>query len=1116
MEGIDVSKYTHSPVHRAVASRDHATLRSILSSLPKPRDPSEIQSESDSLSEEATSDAISSVIDRRDVPRRDTPLHLAVKLCDATSAEMLMVAGADWTLQNEDGWNALQEAVCSRQESIAMIIVRHYQPLAWAKWCRRLPRLVATMRKMKDFYLEMSFHFESSVVPFVSKVAPSDTYKVWKVGSNLRADMTMAGFDGFKIQRSDQSILFLGDGSEDGKVPRGSLYMVNHKDKEVMNALDGASSVASDEDVKKEVAAMCRSNIFRPGIDVTQAVLNPQTNWRRQEKSEMVGPWRAKVYEMNNVVVSIKSRKVPGSSGDKENGGGGGDDELCDVLTDEEQKQLEAALKLDLPEFPNVDSENGFVEAPCVDSSPSHKKQEKKGWLGGWRKKEATMIKQEKEIKYAPPRSSLCVNEKVSNLLGDTNQIKPGRHSVDNDHIRKPRVSSKSHQESEYKKGLRPVLWLSTNFPLQTEELLPLLDILANKVKAIRRLRELLTTKLPAGTFPVKVAIPVVPTIKVLVTFTKFEEVDPADEFKTPPSSPTATCGYESPADFTNNASSSSWFRRARSNKDGSSRKSQTMQDPFAIPAGYTWGSRVEPVYSNLSIYVIKAANTMNRVLARQLRTNLCGSKHIFQRACSTHVTRKVSSTAGSNETNANSTGDSPQHDIAIVGGGMVGIALAASLASKPLTKHLNVAIIDNNPLLGRKNIIEKGHLPDPRVSTVTPATISFLKDIGAWKYIEEQRHAYFDKMQVWDYTGLGYTRYNAKDVDQDILGCVVENKVLQSSQLSCVQESDLQKTIYPARLNAMGMLPSSSLTGLGEVPSTADLFMRGRLAKLELSDGNNVYAKLVVGADGSKSRVRELAGIKTTGWNYSQNAIICTVEHTVENFTAWQRFLPNGPIALLPVGDKFSNIVWTMDPTEASDRKSMSEDDFIKAVNDALDYGYGPHPETTSSGGSSLSWLTGDVNISAKERFETPPKVVKLSSERMVFPLSLRHAKDYVSNRVALVGDSAHTVHPLAGQGVNLGFADASALSRAIAEGIALGTDIGEANLLKRYEAERKPANIAMMAVLDGIQKMYAVNFGPLNAFRAAAFHGAHYISPLKKRIISYASGEQSLPLFS
>ncbi|KAL0836750.1 hypothetical protein Bca101_088640 [Brassica carinata] len=509
MENLDVCKYTHSSVHRAVASRDYATLRSILSSLPTPRYPSEILSEASSLVEEAKSDAVSAVIDRRDVPSRDTPLHLAVKLCDSTAAEMLMVAGADWTLQNEHGWNALQEAVCSRQESIAMIIV-----------------------------------------------APSDTYKVWKVGSNLRADITMAGFDGFKIQRSDQSILFLGDGSEDGKVPRGSLYMVNHKDKEVINTLDGACGFPSDEDVRKEVASMCKNSVFRPGIDVTQAVLNPQTNWRRQEKSEMVGPWKAK--------------------------NGGVDDDLCDVLTDEEKRQLEGALKLDLPDFPNLDL------------SLSHKKEGKKEWLGGWRRKETTTSKQEKEIKYAPPRSSLCVNEKVSNLLGDCNEIKPGRHSVDNEHNRKPRVasvSSKTHQESEYKKGLRLVLWLSPNFPLQTEELLPLLDILANKVKAICRLRELLTTNLPTGTFPVKVAIPVVPTIKVIVTFTKFEEIDPADEFKTPPSSPTASSGYESPAPSANSTSSSSWFRRARSNKDGSSSKSQALQDPFAIPAGYNWVS---------------------------------------------------------------------------------------------------------------------------------------------------------------------------------------------------------------------------------------------------------------------------------------------------------------------------------------------------------------------------------------------------------------------------------------------------------------------------------------------------------------------------------------------
>ncbi|KAL2507303.1 Ankyrin repeat family protein [Forsythia ovata] len=163
--------------------------------------------------------------------------------------EMLMLAGADWSLQNEQGWSALQEAICNREERIAKIIVRHYQPLAWAKWCRRLPRLIGTMRRMRDFYMEISFHFESSVIPFISRIAPSDTYKIWKRDANLRADMTLAGFDGFRIQRSDQSILFLGDGSEDGKVPPGSLCMVSHKDKEAMNALDGAGAPATDAEV---------------------------------------------------------------------------------------------------------------------------------------------------------------------------------------------------------------------------------------------------------------------------------------------------------------------------------------------------------------------------------------------------------------------------------------------------------------------------------------------------------------------------------------------------------------------------------------------------------------------------------------------------------------------------------------------------------------------------------------------------------------------------------------------------------------------------------------------------------------------------------------------------
>ncbi|XP_050218489.1 uncharacterized protein LOC126669154 isoform X2 [Mercurialis annua] len=456
-------------------------------------------------------------------------------------------------------------------------------------------------------------------------------------------------------------------------------------------------------------------------------------------------------------------------------------------------------------------------------------------------------------------------------------------------------------------------------------------------------------------------------------------------------------------------------------------------------------------------------------------------------------------------------------YDIAIVGGGMVGMALACSLATTPLTKHLNVAIIDSNPALGGKLSIKKEDLPDPRVSTVTPATISVFKDIGAWQYVQQHRHAYFDMMQVWDYTGLGFTKYNARDVNKDYLGCVVENKVLHSSLLSSVEDTDFQKTIYPSKLTSMSLHQGSSSTKLDNTSSTEALYVKGRLAKLELSDGSNLYAKLVVGADGGKSRVRELAGFKTTGWNYSQNAVICTVEHTVENRCAWQRFLPAGPIALLPIGDKFSNIVWTMNPKESSDCKSMNEEDFVKAVNHALDYGYGPYPKSSLFDGSDIfSWVRGNIVTSAHEPFEVPPKVIKLASARMAFPLSLNHAKSYASKHIALIGDAAHTVHPLAGQGVNLGFGDAFALSRIIAEGIAVGTDIGEVSLLKKYESERKPANLAMMAILDGCQKAYSVDFGPLNILRAAAFHGAHHISPLKRSIISFASGEQRLPLFS
>lgn len=530
----DLTKYAHSPAHLAVARRDHAALRRIVSGLPRLAKAGEVNTEAESLAAEVRADEVSAVIDRRDVPGRETPLHLAVRLRDPVSAEVLMAAGADWSLQNENGWSALQEAVCTREEAIAMIIARHYQPLAWAKWCRRLPRIVASASRIRDFYMEITFHFESSVIPFIGRIAPSDTYRIWKRGSNLRADMTLAGFDGLRIQRSDQTFLFLGEGytSEDSNLTLapGSLIALSHKEKEITNALEGAGTQPTEAEVAHEVSLMSQTNMYRPGIDVTQAELIPHLNWRRQEKTEIVGNWKAKVYDMLNVMVSVKSRRVPGAMTDEElfaveDGesmvNGEHNDEYDDVLTAEERLQLDSALRTGNSDGTCEDDEHGAHDGQENVSSTSNENseangavKEKKSWFG-WNKKSLKSGSDDPEdskslkkvSKFGPESSNQRSGDqqKLASefLKEDSGDTKKGKDK--NSKKKKKGAVSEPKNESEYKKGLRPVLWLTHDFPLETNELLPLLDILANKVKAIRRLRELLTTKLPYGTFPVKV-----------------------------------------------------------------------------------------------------------------------------------------------------------------------------------------------------------------------------------------------------------------------------------------------------------------------------------------------------------------------------------------------------------------------------------------------------------------------------------------------------------------------------------------------------------------------------------------------------------------------------------
>ncbi|KAJ0248119.1 hypothetical protein HA466_0164750 [Hirschfeldia incana] len=493
--------YAHSPFHYAVVLGDHPGLIRLVSSLPKLTEPDQIQTESDSINQERVAEIISAVIDRRDVPFRDTPLHLAVRIGDVLAVKTLSSAGADSTLRNVSGWNASHEAVRCNNSEIAEVILRHQRRSAWCRWRRRLPRLIAVLGRMRDFYVEISIGFESSVIPFFGKVAPADTYRIWKRGGDLRADISLTGFDRFKIRRANRRFLFLSEGEE--LTDPGTLLVLNREDKTIRNAFD-------------------EKTVSEREMDVTKAELVEMKNWRGKEKVETVGKWKAKVYEVKNVRMVGETEK--NSPSDSQNG----------PLT----RQFSCSN----------------VEEREVQSSSSR----------GRRKSVSFTTAEEVPVVTSVPRI----------------------------------------KEKETAKSLSPSVWLTNDFPLKTEELLPLLDVLAVDVEAVRRMRELLTVKFPAGSFPVKMSIPVIPTVKVVMTFSKFVALPPMDQFYTPLSSPRhISAGVEDQCDVGSDTRTStsrrsfstpSWLRLKATKKSSQRRlkkEKAQMVDPFAIPAGYKWTS---------------------------------------------------------------------------------------------------------------------------------------------------------------------------------------------------------------------------------------------------------------------------------------------------------------------------------------------------------------------------------------------------------------------------------------------------------------------------------------------------------------------------------------------
>jgi len=390
-------------------------------------------------------------------------------------------------------------------------------------------------------------------------------------------------------------------------------------------------------------------------------------------------------------------------------------------------------------------------------------------------------------------------------------------------------------------------------------------------------------------------------------------------------------------------------------------------------------------------------------------------------------------------------------YDIVIIGGGMVGATLACALGQAGIGR---IAVVEAHaPDTGTD--INDGHI-DIRVSAVTQASARLFQRLHIWDAIPPSRISPFREMHVWDATGRGEIHFDSADIGEPSLGYIIENSIIQSALFNRLQSFDTIDWICPASLS--------------------DLQITDDKVNVHLDNGRELSTKLIVGADGHHSAVRDKAGIKTHGWEYQQTAVVATITPSgPHSETAWQRFLPDGPLAFLPLADGQCSIVWSTTPDNAKRLLAMNEADFLNELQQTF--------------GDKLGKMQG-------------------TGPRAAFPLRLCHADKYVIDRLALIGDAAHTVHPLAGQGVNLGFMDAAALAGVISEAHERGKDVGGLPVLRRYERGRKGDNLGMMMVMDGFKRLFGSHLTPVRWLRNAGLSLTNSAWPIKNLIMRQAMG--------
>ncbi len=372
-------------------------------------------------------------------------------------------------------------------------------------------------------------------------------------------------------------------------------------------------------------------------------------------------------------------------------------------------------------------------------------------------------------------------------------------------------------------------------------------------------------------------------------------------------------------------------------------------------------------------------------------------------------------------------------YDVVIAGGGMVGATLA-NLAAAALP-GLRIAVVE-------------GRQPEPmpaagadwsnRVSAVSGASRHILQATGAWQHIASARLSPYRRMVVWDSTGSpdgdASLCFDSAELGASELGHIVENRSIQAGLFAALTGRCAIEWICPGRVEAFDAEAHQVI--------------------VSLTGSDTITTRLLVGADGANSSVRRIAGIRTRQRDYHQHAVVATVAtERAHGQTAWQRFLPDGPLAFLPLADGQCSIVWSTTPAAAQGLLESTGQEF----------------------GAALQKASDDVLGS----------VVSVSG-RASFPLRALHAQRYTGQRLALIGDAAHAVHPMAGQGVNLGFLDAAALAEVLAEAIERGADPGDSRPLRRYERWRKGENLAMAGSIDLLHRLFSAQAAPLGRLRA------------------------------